>query len=216
MSFMPEPDRPPFIKICGLTDPANAKDCAKAGADAIGLVFFEKSPRNVSVSRAAKITAMLPDKVLPWGVFVNESFEFIMAVKKGCGLKAVQLHGKESPELVKQIAKQGLMVVKALFAAKAPFLADTALYPEASAFLVEYGKGVLPGGNAETWDYSVSAGLHTQKPVLLAGGLCPDNVKEAVRLSRPWGLDISSGVEKSPGVKDLEKVRAFIRTAKGR
>ncbi|WP_022668720.1 phosphoribosylanthranilate isomerase [Desulfospira joergensenii] len=206
--------RPPFIKICGLTDPSNAVDCVRAGADAIGLVFFEKSPRNVSISQAAEITRALPPDQVFCGVFVDATFDFIMEVKQICGIKAAQLHGSESPELVQKLTGQGLIVIKALFAARNPLLTDAAKYPDASAFLVEYGKGILPGGNAETWDYSVSSGLKTDKPVILAGGLSSENVRQALDQARPWGLDVSSGVEKEPGIKDVQKVKDLIDIVK--
>ena len=206
--------RPPFVKICGLTDPTNAVNCVRAGADAIGLVFFEKSPRNVSLEQAARIARALPPDIITCGVFVNASFDFIMKVRQECGIKAAQLHGTESPELVGRLVEEGLIVVKALFAAREPLLTDASKFPRTSAFLVEYGKGIFPGGNAETWDYTVSSGLKTEKPVLLAGGLSLRNVQEAVKLARPWGLDVSSGVEKSPGVKDVQKVERFISLAK--
>ena len=204
------PDQP-FIKICGLTDPDTAFACVRAGADAIGLVFFEKSPRNVSKNMAARITAALPDRILTCGVFVNESFESIMDKKEACSLKAVQLHGNESPDLVSALAQEGLVVIKALFAAKEPGLEAADQYPDASCFLIEYGKGILPGGNAETWNYETATVLKTQTPVILAGGLSPENIGTALTQVHPWGIDVSSGVEQQPGVKDIERVRAFIR-----
>ncbi len=208
------PDHPPFIKVCGLTEPKNALECTHAGADAIGLVFFEKSPRNVSLAQACEITRVLPQNVIPWGVFVDAPFERIMEIQKACGLKAVQLHGNEPPELLEKLSNRGLMVIKALFKARQPFLTDADIYPHATHFLVEYGKGALPGGNAETWDYALLTGMATPKPVILAGGLTPENVIRAVALAKPWGLDISSGVEKSPGIKDIHKVQSFISKAR--
>ncbi len=208
------PAHSPFIKVCGLTEPKNALACARAGADAIGLVFFEKSPRNVSLAKACAITRVLPETVIPWGVFVDAPFERIMEIQKACGLRAVQLHGNEPPDLLEKLAAQHLLVIKALFKARQPFLTDAENYPHATHFLVEYGKGVLPGGNAESWDYALSTGMATPKPVILAGGLTPENVTQALSLARPWGLDISSGVEKSPGIKDIGKVTEFISNAR--
>jgi len=204
----------PWIKICGLTDPDNALACATLHPDAIGLVFYEKSPRNVSRDQATQITRVLPRHILTIGVFVDNSFEDIMETVRQCALKGVQLHGKESPGLVDQLRKQDLFVIKALFAAKEPYLSQAKAYSNASALLVEHGKGILPGGNAESWDYERSCHIHTKSPVIIAGGLSPDNVAEAVTAARPFGVDVSSGVEIFPGIKDLIKVESFIAQVK--
>lgn len=212
-----EPGRPrmsagktPWIKICGLTDPDNALACAKFRPEALGLVFYEKSPRHVTLDQAARITEALPRHILTIGVFVDNSLEDILEKVRGCGLKGVQLHGKESPELVDQLKKEDLFVIKALFAAKEPHLSRAKEYSGTSALLVEYGKGLLPGGNAESWDYELSSGIRTKCPIIIAGGLSPMNAAEAVKAARPFGVDVSSGVEKTPGLKDMDKVRAFI------
>jgi phosphoribosylanthranilate isomerase len=204
------PKNRPWIKICGLTEPENALDCANLGADAIGLVFFEKSPRNVSIKKAAQISNALPDHILPIGVFVNESYDIIMEKVDRCALKGVQLHGNESPDLIQRLLKKDIIVIKALFAKKTPFLTQSEEYCDPSFFLVEYGKGTLPGGNAESWDYELSLQLKTNVPVILAGGLNPDNICQAVRAVKPTGIDVSSGVEKTYGIKDLNKVESFI------
>ena len=208
------PPHRPLIKICGLTQPDNALDCVRAGADAIGLVFFKKSPRNICMEKARAITRMLPGHILTCGVFVNESFDFIMEHVERCHLTAVQLHGQEPPALVEKLAKKNLLVIKALFAVKKPDLADALLYTAASFCLVEYGKGILPGGNAEAWDYSVSAEMNTRVPLMLAGGLSCENIQHAICLAKPGAVDVSSGVEKIHGVKDIKKVTAFIHKAR--
>ncbi|MBU8848356.1 MAG: phosphoribosylanthranilate isomerase, partial [Desulfobacterales bacterium] len=184
----------PWVKICGLTDPENALECVNLGADAIGLVFFEKSPRNVSIQRAAQISKTLPDHIFTIGVFVDESYDRIMEKVNRCTLKGVQLHGNEPPDLVDKLLKENLLVVKALFAAKKPFLAQAYRYENASFFLIEYGKGGLPGGNAESWNYELSLQLKTKKPLILAGGLHPGNICQAIKAARPAGVDVSSGV----------------------
>jgi len=205
----------PWIKICGLTDPDNAAVCAELGPDAIGLVFFPGSPRNVSIKQADAICSAVPSGIRTIGVFVNESFRNIIKTVQACGLKGVQLHGKESPELVTRLSQTGIIVIKAVFAAKKPLLttADTT-YCNASFLLAEYGKGRLPGGNAETWDYNSVYRLARKKPLVLAGGLDPDNIAQAIRSVRPAGVDVSSGVEKSPGIKDPDRVKAFIEKAR--
>ena len=162
----------PWIKICGLTQVENALACAKEGPDAIGLVFFKKSPRNVSLNQAKKICTALPDAIETIGVFVNESYDIIMEKVEAVGLSGVQLHGNEPPELIDRLHEKELIVIKALFAQKAPFLNQHKEYEKASFFLVEYGKGILPGGNAETWNYEITRQLTTDTPVILAGGAC--------------------------------------------
>ena len=201
----------PWIKICGLTDVDNALDVAALGPDAIGLVFFEKSPRNVSIGQAGTICAALPDSIMPVGVFVDEPYEKVLGIAQTCALKGVQLHGGESPDMVARLLDQGLTVIKGLFATRPPYLSQAPEYSHASYLLIEYGKGTLPGGNAESWDYEISRQLDTDVPVILAGGLDADNVREAIQKARPAGVDISSNVEARPGFKDIKKVKYFIR-----
>ena len=204
----------PWIKICGLTDPDAASACAGLGADAIGLVFFEKSPRCVTYDQATEISTRLPQSAISIGVFVDAGFDSVMDTVKKCRLKGVQLHGNEPPALVEKLASENLVVIKALFAQKAPFMDQAAEYQTASFLLIEYGRGHLPGGNAETWDYRQCAALSRKYPLILAGGLDPLNVVSAVNDALPAAVDVSSGVEKAPGIKDLGKVERFIRAVK--
>jgi phosphoribosylanthranilate isomerase len=200
-----------FIKICGLTDPENALACAIAGANAIGLVFFKKSPRNVSEIKALEICKNLPSDIITTGVFVDESYDFIVNKIKRLSLKAVQLHGNEEPELIDALLGQNVIVIKALFAQKKPFLQDSQLYRNATYLLAECGKGVLPGGNAETWNWSDTAKIDAKVQIILAGGLTPSNINIAINKANIDGVDVSSGVESSPGLKDLNKVEDFIK-----
>jgi len=204
------PENRPWIKICGLTEPDNALACAELLPDAIGLVFYEKSPRHVTIEQAARITNVLPRHFLTIGVFVNDSFEDIMEKVRKCSLKGVQLHGEESSELVDQLKKENLYVIKTLFVAKNPYLKQAQEYSAASSLLVEYGKGILPGGNAEFWNYEMSLEIKTKCPVIISGGLSPDTIEQALKTARPFGVDVSSGVEKSPGIKDINKIKSFI------
>ena len=201
----------PQVKICGLTSAEEASVCADLGADAIGCVFFPKSPRHLSEQRAREICSALPPEVKKVGVFVDETYSPIMRKVDRCGLTAVQLHGRESPELVHALMNRHIAVIKALFAAGTPAFSDAQKY-RASAFLVECGSGVLPGGNALTWDWQQARKISETYPVILAGGLSPDNVSQAIVASRPAAVDVSSGVEKAPGIKDLAKVKAFLDT----
>lgn len=200
----------PLIKICGLTRPDQARACAELGADAIGLVFYEKSPRHLSLAQAAAITAALPPTVKSVGVFVSPTREALIRTVTACRLGAVQLHGAESPDFVADLVQTlGLPIIKALFTAKAPELTEADRY-DATGFLVECGLGRLPGGNAMTWNWASAEGFARRYPLILAGGLGPENVTQAISACLPDGVDASSGLEAAPGIKDLDKVARFI------
>jgi len=200
----------PQIKICGLTVPEEAAACAVMGADAIGLVFYPPSPRHLQLAQAAAITANLPATVRAVGVFVDPTREALSEAILQCRLQGVQLHGAESQALIDQVQKDfGVFVIKGLFAAKAPRLKDAVNY-SAAAFLLECGRGPLPGGNALAWDWAAAASLCRQYPTVLAGGLRVDNVTAAVAAALPDAVDASSGLESAPGRKDLRQVEAFI------
>jgi len=206
------------VKVCGLTRVDEAVACAQAGARAVGCVFYAKSPRCVSAATAREIRRALAPEIACVGVFVDEPFEGIMAMAAHTGFTAVQLHGSESPEVGERLRREGLFVIKALFADRAPGLEAASRFP-ASAFLVECGQGPLPGGNAYAWEWSRAAALGERHPVILAGGLTPENAAQAVRAALPDAVDVSSGVEAGPGRKDIRKVEQFIaavRTASAR
>ena len=202
----------PQIKICGLTRTDEAEACAAAGADAIGLVFYPPSPRSLNAAAAARITGVLPDRVCPVGVFVNPTYDRVMSIAVTAGLRAVQLHGQETPLLVKRLEASGLMVIKALFFNGQPDFTAAGRYAAASAYLVECVGGPLPGGNALAWNWSAAASLAMDLPVVLAGGLNPDNAAAAIADARPDAVDVSSGVEREPGRKDIDRVAALCRT----
>ncbi|MBA3037992.1 MAG: phosphoribosylanthranilate isomerase [Desulfobacterium sp.] len=204
----------PQIKICGITRVSDAISCAKFGADALGFVFYPKSPRNITRDTAREISLALPEKIKTVGVFVDESFSSIMKTVEKCGLSAVQLHGNETPQLVADCRKENLIVIKALFLEKRPSIEEVNNY-EASAFIVEYGKGALPGGNALSWEWEKAKTVGENYPLILAGGLSPDNISTAISLCSPDAVDISSGVESSYGIKDIAKVESFISIVSG-
>jgi len=201
------------VKVCGLTDPRQAEACAALGAAAIGLVFYPPSPRFVEDSLAAEISAAVRNRAAAVGVFVNVDPDGVLTRVQRCNLKAVQLHGIESPDQVRQMQRAGVKVIKALFLEKEPRFARAFDYT-ADAFLLECGVGKLPGGNARRWDWSQAAAFE-QGCTLLAGGLDPENVACAVSRARPDAVDVSSGVEAAPGRKDLKKVAAFIDAVRG-
>ena len=201
------------VKICGLTRPEEAAACTGLGADAIGLIFYPPSPRHVDDVTAAAISACLPPAVARIGVFVDVDIEQILVKAHRCGLTGIQLHGAEPPVAVTRLRQEGLIVLKALFAARHPGLEKAADYAP-TGFLVECGRGRLPGGNAETWNWTEARRVASCGPLILAGGLCPENVAEAIGAARPDAVDVSSGVESAPGRKDLERVAALIRAVR--
>ena len=198
------------VKICGLTRVDQALDCARLGANLIGLVFYPHSPRCVERKRAREISTAVRSRSATVGVFVNASYRAVMDVVQFCDLPIVQLHGQEPPQQVQRLRDAGLVVWKALFHRKQPFFDQAGDY-NASAFLLECGTGRLPGGNARTWDWAAAAKMKRSRPVVLAGGLDADNIPRAIRLGKPDAVDVSSGVELTPGVKDMQKVSAFIK-----
>ncbi len=204
----------PQIKICGLTDPDEAVACARLGADAIGLVFYPPSPRHLEMARAAEVAAALPSRVVAAGVFVDPDWELLTQAVDRCHLGVVQLHGHESPDFAARVRKKlGVTVWKGLFVAKAPYLTEADTY-DVDAYLVECGKGLLPGGNAMVWNWGAAADFARAYPTVLAGGLDPDNVGRAIRAALPDAVDASSGLEARPGRKDLEKVARYIDAVK--
>lgn len=200
----------PQIKVCGLTRVENALECIALGADAIGCVFYPKSPRYVTDYQARAICKAASSRAETVGVFVNKSFSFIMKKVQRCLLGAVQLHGQETPGLVSRLRKEKLKVIKTLFLRSMPTFENANGF-EPSAFLVECGGGVLPGGNAVKWNWEKARHLVGNYPVILAGGLSPENVSGAVKQSTPDAVDVSSGVELSPGLKDTNRVEVFIQ-----
>jgi phosphoribosylanthranilate isomerase len=199
----------PEIKICGLTRVDEAVACAEAGADAIGLVFYPPSPRHLTPRQASEISLALPDQTARVGVFVNSPVSDMLRLIEACRLTAVQLHGQESPDVASELRGRGALVIKALFVNKPPLISEAARYPD-TTFLVECGKGLLPGGNALIWNWAEVKPLGESYPLILAGGLSPDTIARAVSEAGPDAVDVSSGVESSPGRKDIPKVRALI------
>ena len=198
------------VKVCGLTRVAEARACLEAGVDAIGLVFYPPSPRFVLTLQAAEIAAAVRARAVAVGVFVDETYETIIRRAEDCQLQAVQLHGHESPALVRRLRRRNLTVIKTLFHTRKPFFNEAADY-DASAFLLECGSGRLPGGNAASWPWQAARNICRDKPVILAGGLTPENVSKAIGLGLPDAVDVSSGVESAPGQKNQTRIKSFIQ-----
>ena len=198
-----------LVKICGITRLEDGLAAARLGADWLGFNFWPRSRRYLAPAAAAPIIAALPPGVLPVGVFVDPGRDELLAAIRASGVRAVQLHGDESPELC---ASLPVPVVKGLRIRDARDLAALAAY-EVQGFLLD---SATPGygGSGTTFDWSLAAEAAASVPLWLAGGLTPENVGEAVRRVRPCGVDVASGVESAPGVKDLARVEAFIRNAK--
>ena len=204
----------PQVKICGLTRPHEAAHCVRLGADAIGVVFFPKSPRHVTADQARAVVAALPETAAAVGVFVDATFSYIMARVERCGLSMVQLHGRESAGLAVRLKAEGVGVIKALFVDGRPGFDDASGF-DVAGYLVECAKGPLPGGNAMAWDWGAARDFGHRQPLVLAGGLSPGNVAEAVRAALPAAVDVSSGVEMSPGRKDSDRVARLIAAVQG-
>ena len=207
------PRRPPQVKVCGLTLVDEAVACAEIGADAIGLVFYPPSPRLVSEKRAREISGSLPAHVWKVGVFVDEPFPAVMKKAEFCRLNCVQLHGAEPPEMVEALEAAGISVIKSLFVKKRPFLSEADLY-RASAYLIESGGGLVPGGAGLSWNWAEAGELAGKLPCILAGGLSAENVGAAIYEFGPDAVDVSSGVESEPGRKDIGKVRVFMEAVR--
>ncbi|HTZ34280.1 MAG TPA: phosphoribosylanthranilate isomerase [Methylomirabilota bacterium] len=196
------------IKICGITKWEDAKLAADLGADAIGLNLYEQSPRCVTPFAATEILRRLPPFVAAVGVFVNWEEAAVVALAKALRLGAAQLHGDEPARVVERVAEH-MPVIKALRLGQAAEAPDFAKYRAASAFLLDAAVSGHYGGTGTTGNWhSARSAAQTQR-ILLAGGLTPENVGEAIRIVRPYAVDVASGVEARPGKKDPAKMKAF-------
>lgn len=215
------------VKICGVTRPEDALAAARAGADAVGMVFHPTSRRHVSPERARAILDALPPFVTPVGLFVDETAEHVLSVARSLHLRHVQLHGDEPPERVAQLRE--LRVVKALFVERDTFADVLARWRDAIdrlqltnlvGFVLETARTGVPGGSGvandwETVEQLKRDGAFDQTPAIIAaGGLRPETVADVIRRARPWAADVSSGVDESVGVKSPEKMAAFVRAVR--
>ena len=210
--------RPTPVKICGLTTPEHVSAAVEAGATYVGFVFFPPSPRCVSPENAAELAALVPAGVCKVALTVNATDTDLEDILRAAPMDMLQLHGSETPERVEQVKSRfGLPVMKAVGVADATDLPKIDNYNRVADQLLIDAKppknATLPGGNGLTFDWRLIAGRRWPIPWMLAGGLTPDNVAQAKRLTGATQLDVSSGVESAPGVKDPALVRAFIQAA---
>ena len=212
--FLTRPSIAMKVKICGITNAEDAALAVAAGADALGFILYRKSPRFVEPTVVRTIVAGLPPFVLPIGVFVNEEAVAVRTLMDECGLALAQLHGDESAAYCRTL---GRPVLKALrLKDHSAFLALAEFQGRANVrgFVVDAFSDQAYGGTGQTVDWALAAEAARAAPVLLAGGLTPANVSQAIQAVRPYGVDVSSGVEARPGKKDPAKVKAFIEAAR--
>ncbi len=198
------------IKICGITNLDDALLAVDAGADALGFVFFGASPRNISPEQARAIIRHLPPFIQTVGLFVNESLATINETADTCGLDIIQLHGEESPDFCTYVKRR---VLKALRVRNFASLDSMPSY-QVSAFLLDAWSPIARGGTGQTFNWDIAASAAADRKIILAGGLSCDNIADAIKKVRPYGVDVSSGVEVAPGKKDAVKITEFIRKAK--
>lgn len=199
------------VKICGITSLDDAHAAVAAGADAIGLVFYSKSPRYVNVEQARAIALAVGPFVTVVGLFVNAAAEEINRILQQVPLHVLQFHGDEDLDYCEQFARPYMKALR-----MKPGLdveAQIAAYPTASGILLDAYRPGVPGGTGETFDWA-RVPTASSSPLILAGGLEPGNVKQAIEATRPYAVDVSGGVELTPGKKDSEKIVAFVQNAK--
>ena len=198
------------VKICGTTSLKDAFLAVESGADAIGFIFYKMSPRNISQKEAKEIILQLPPFIETVGVFVNETSDKINRIAEQCKLNSIQLHGEESPALCRRVKRK---VIKAFRVKNADSLKSITSY-DVSGFLLDSYNDGSKGGSGQVFDWNLALRVKKQGPVILAGGLNPYNIFTAIHRVKPYGVDVCSGVEKSPGIKDHEKIREFIKSVR--
>lgn len=209
-----------YVKICGITNEDDARAALEAGADLLGFVFYPPSPRYIAPERAREITRMVQRStfnVQTVGVFVNESLDTVRAILETAGLDLAQLHGQETPEMVQAFGGRAYKALQARDVASARALTEkyrSAVQGTTPAFIADAPPAQLPGGNGAIADWSAAQEIARAFPILLAGGLNVDNVRAAIEMVQPYGVDVSSGVERAPGLKDHAKVKEFIKQVK--
>jgi len=199
------------VKICGIRSVDDALSAVEAGADAIGLVFYEPSPRHIdSFLLAREISLSVGPFVTVVALLVDPELEYVNSLLEAVPVHVLQFHGNESAEFCEQFARPYMKVLR--MKKDVDVLAEMHAFPNACGFLLDTYKKGVPGGTGESFDW-VKVPLNPPKPLILAGGLSPKNVASAVRIAEPYGVDVSGGVELTPGLKDKDKIRAFVKNA---
>lgn len=202
------------VKICGITRPEDAELATSLGAWAIGLIFHAPSPRAVEVETAAQIGSEYKRTAEVAGVFVNRPLDEVAELADVCSLSMIQLHGDEGPVYAAELRRRtGLKIMKSARVRNAADLQALNAFRQVDYHLVDAHHPELFGGTGGTFDWQLLRGRRSKVPLVLSGGLTPENVAEAIRATHPWAVDSASGTEASPGVKDPAKVEAFIRAA---
>ena len=203
-----------IIKICGIQDEKTLFCCEKNRVNFFGLVFFSKSPRNISIEKAQKLLKISEDlNINGVGVFVNNNIDEIKKIIQITNLKFVQLHGKEDDLFIKNLKKNNVKIIKSIPISNLNDLNKIEYYKNADYFLFDYKptKGELPGGNAKTFDWNLVKNIKINKPWFLSGGINAENIKQIIKDINPLGIDLSSGVEKELGIKDNHIINNFIK-----
>lgn len=198
-------------KICGITNIEDARVAVAAGADALGFLLYRKSPRYADPMMVQQIVAQLPPFVLPVGVFVNEEIKIVRDLMDTCGLALAQLHGDESATYCRELSRPVLKALRLKDRSTFVALAEFQARAEVRGFVLDALSEEAYGGTGQVVDWGLAREAAQAATVILAGGLTPENVGQALRAVQPYGVDVSSGVEVTPGKKDHEKVRAFLR-----
>ena len=198
------------VKICGMTNLKDVKVAVDGGVDAVGFIFYKKSPRSVTMQAVRKIVLELPPFVDSVGIFVNETAEQINKIADRCNLDRVQLHGNESPSFCKKIRRR---VIKAIRVKDIQSLKKLSDYP-VSSFLLDTFSEDQYGGTGRVFDWNLAYPAKKYGPIILAGGLTPNNVRQAIQRIQPYGVDVCSGVESQPGIKDHKKMQIFLKNVK--
>ena len=202
------------VKVCGITNAKDALAAVEAGADALGFIFYEKSPRYVVPAVAAAIIAELPPLVTPVGVFVNEGVATVRSIMDSCGIAMAQLHGDEPASYCRELSRPAMKALRLKDRGSLLALAECKGRGGVRGFVLDTFSEVAYGGTGQIADWNLAAEVAKTTPILLAGGLTPENVMEAIRAVRPYGVDVSSGVESVPGKKDHTKMRAFLEAVR--
>ena len=202
------------VKVCGITNAEDAWAAVDAGADALGFIFYEKSPRCVVPAVAARIIAELPPLITPVGVFVNESLAAVRSIMDSCGLALAQLHGEENAAYCRELSRPAMKAVRLKDRGSLLALAEYQGRGGVRGFVLDTFSELAYGGTGQVTDWGLAAEVAKQTRILLAGGLTPGNVMDAIRTVHPYGVDVSSGVESAPGKKDHAKIRAFVEAVR--